>query len=117
MESKQIFKEVSDMTTAMRWRVVVLQVGLIGILAFCAGFLFWGNSFIHNQISTELTSQQIYFPPSDNRRAGPGLCEPLHRRPSTGNRRRPDLLSGEHQGAGKSDGCEAGRPGADALPR
>ena len=33
-----------------------------GILAFCAGFLFWGNSFIHNQISTELTAQQIYFP-------------------------------------------------------
>jgi len=62
MESKQISKEVSDMTTAMRWRVVVLQVGLMGILAFCAGFLFWGNSFIHNQISTELTAQQIYFP-------------------------------------------------------
>jgi hypothetical protein len=51
----------------MRWRVVVLQVGLIGILAFCAGFLFWGNSFIHNQITTELTSQQIYFPPSDSK--------------------------------------------------
>ena len=51
------------MTTAVRWRVVVLQVGLIGILAFCAGFLFWGNSFIHDQISTELTAQQIYFPP------------------------------------------------------
>jgi len=67
MESKQIFKEVSDMTTAMRWRVVVLQVGLIGILVFCAGFLFWGTSFIHNQISTELTSQQIYFPPSDSK--------------------------------------------------
>ena len=61
------FKEVSDMTMAMRWRVVVLQVGLIGILAFCAGFLFWGNAFIHNQISTELTSQQIYFPPSDSK--------------------------------------------------
>src|SRR5205814_9603291 len=57
-----IFKEVSEMTTAMRWRVVVLQVGLIGILAFCAGFLFWGTAFIHIQISTVLTSQQIYFP-------------------------------------------------------
>jgi len=50
------------MTTAMRWRVIVLQVGLMGILAFCAGFLFWGNAFIHNQISSELTAQQIYFP-------------------------------------------------------
>lgn len=55
------------MTTAMRWRVIVLQVGLMGILAFCAGFLFWGNSFIHNQISTELTAQQIYFPPADSK--------------------------------------------------
>jgi len=51
----------------MRWRVIVLQIGLMGILAFCAGFLFWGNSFIHNQISTELTAQQIYFPPADSK--------------------------------------------------
>ena len=50
------------MTNGLRWRVLVLQAGLIGILVFCAGFLFWGNSFIHNQISTELTAQQIYFP-------------------------------------------------------
>jgi hypothetical protein len=56
------YMEVFDMTTTMRRRVVVLQVGLIGILVFCAGFLFWGNSFIHNQISTELTAQQIFFP-------------------------------------------------------
>jgi hypothetical protein len=54
------------MTQTMRWRVLVLQVGLIGILVFCAGFLFWGNSFIHNQISTELTAQQIYFPPANS---------------------------------------------------
>jgi hypothetical protein len=59
--------EVFDMTKTMRRRVVVLQVGLIGILVFCAGFLFWGNSFIHNQISTELTAQQIYFPAADNK--------------------------------------------------
>ncbi len=58
------------MTRAMRWRVVVLQVGLIGILAFCAGFLFWGNSFIHNQISTELTAQQIYFPAATDKSIG-----------------------------------------------
>src|ERR1700738_3265190 len=55
------------MTKTMRRRVVVLQVGLIGILGFCAGFLFWGNSFIHNQISTELTAQQIVFPPADSK--------------------------------------------------
>src|SRR5919205_2657952 len=55
------------MTTAMRWRVIVLQAGLIGILAFCAGFLVWGNSFIHSQISTELTAQQIVFPAADSK--------------------------------------------------
>lgn len=54
------------MTAAIRWRVIVLQVGLIGILGFCAGFLFWGNSFIHNQIQTELTTQQIFFPAANS---------------------------------------------------
>ncbi len=54
------------MTNGLRWRVLVLQAGLIGILVFCAGFLFWGNSFIHNQIKDELTSQQIYFPAANS---------------------------------------------------
>jgi hypothetical protein len=54
------------MTKTLRWRVFVLQAGLIGILVFCAGFLFWGNSFIHNQITTELTAQQIYFPAANS---------------------------------------------------
>lgn len=54
------------MTNGLRWRVLVLQVGLIGILVFCAGFLFWGNSFIHNQIKDELTTQQIYFPDANS---------------------------------------------------
>jgi len=58
--------EVTEMTNGMRWRVLVLQAGLIGILVFCAGLLFWGNSFIHNQISTELTAQQIFFPPANS---------------------------------------------------
>jgi hypothetical protein len=55
------------MTKTLRWRVLVLQAGLIGILVFCAGFLFWGNSFIHNQITTELTAQQIFFPAADSK--------------------------------------------------
>lgn len=58
--------EVTEMTNGLRWRVLVLQAGLIGILVFCAGFLFWGNSFIHNQITTELTAQQIYFPAANS---------------------------------------------------
>jgi hypothetical protein len=58
--------EVTEMTNGLRWRVLVLQAGLIGILVFCAGFLFWGNSFIHNQITTELTAQQIFFPAANS---------------------------------------------------
>ena len=50
------------MTTGLRRRIFVLQVGLIGILGFVAGFLFWGNSFVHGQVSDELTAQQISVP-------------------------------------------------------
>ena len=57
------------MTTGLRIRVMVLQVGLIGILLFCAGFLFWGNSFIQGQVHDQLTAQKIYFPAAGS----PGL--------------------------------------------
>ena len=50
------------MTRGLRWRVFVLQVGLIGIFGFLAGFLFWGNSFVHNMVSDELTAQKISVP-------------------------------------------------------
>jgi len=50
------------MTRGLRWRVFVLQVGLMGIFAFCAGFLFWGNSFVHNMVRDELVAQKISFP-------------------------------------------------------
>lgn len=50
------------MNTGLRRRVLVLQVGLIGILGFVAGFLFWANSFSHNMVRDQLSAQQIYFP-------------------------------------------------------
>ena len=50
------------MTRGLRWRVLILQVGLTGILAFVAGFLFWANSFTHNMVRDELSAQQITFP-------------------------------------------------------
>ncbi len=93
--------EVTEMTNGMRWRVLVLQAGLIGILVFCAGFLFWGNSFIHNQITTELTAQQIFFP--DDRRSSQGLREQLHRRPPQRSRQWTDLFADEREGAGEPD--------------
>jgi len=54
------------MTTGMRWRIFVLQVGLIGILAFVAGFAFWGSNFATNQVQTQLTAQKISFPAADS---------------------------------------------------
>jgi hypothetical protein len=50
------------MTTGIRWRIFVLQAGLIGILSFVAGFLFWANGFTHDQVTNELTAQKITVP-------------------------------------------------------
>ncbi len=54
------------MTTGLRWRIFVLQVGLIGILAFVAGFAFWGSSFATSQVQTQLTDQKITFPAANS---------------------------------------------------
>jgi hypothetical protein len=50
------------MTRGLRWRVFILQIGLIGILGFVAGFMFWGNSFVHNMVTDELVAQKISVP-------------------------------------------------------
>ena len=50
------------MTRGLRRRIVILQIGLTGIIAFVAGFLFWANSFTHNMVRDELSAQQITFP-------------------------------------------------------
>lgn len=52
------------MTKGLKWRIYVLQAGLIGIFAFCSGFLFWTSSFIGGQVHDELSAQQIFFPPA-----------------------------------------------------
>jgi hypothetical protein len=54
------------MTSAIRWRVTVLQVGLILILGFVAGFAFWAASFTHSTVTDQLSSQQIIFPTTSN---------------------------------------------------
>ena len=50
------------MTTTLRRVVWVLQAGLIVGLVAGAGLAFLTGSFIRQQIGTELTSQQIFFP-------------------------------------------------------
>lgn len=52
----------NTMTTGIRWRIFVLQVGLIGILAFVSGFAFWASSFATSTVHDQLAAQQIYFP-------------------------------------------------------
>lgn len=54
------------MTTGLRWRVLVLQVGLVGIFAFAAGMLFWGGNFSQSAIQSQLTAQKIVFPPANS---------------------------------------------------
>ena len=54
------------MTKGLRWRVLVLQVGLVGVFAFAAGMLFWGGSFSQSMISSQLTAQQITFPAANS---------------------------------------------------
>ena len=50
------------MTNALRWRVLVLQAGLVLILGFVAGFAFWAAGFTHNSVTTQLAAQNITFP-------------------------------------------------------
>jgi|SRR5579862_906338 len=50
------------MTSGMRWRIFVLQIGLIGILGFVSGFAFWASNFATSTVHDQLAAQQIYFP-------------------------------------------------------
>jgi hypothetical protein len=50
------------MSNGLRWRVFVLQVGLIGILGFVAAFAFGASSFASGQVHDNLAAQQITFP-------------------------------------------------------
>jgi hypothetical protein len=61
------------MTSDLRWRIVTLQVILVLVLGFCAGFLFWGSSFVTGMVHDELVAQQIYFPPASEIKAGGAL--------------------------------------------
>src|SRR5580658_721320 len=50
------------MTSGLRWRIFVLQIGLIGILGFVSGFAFWASNFATSTVHDQLAAQQIYFP-------------------------------------------------------
>lgn len=55
-------KEVREMTRSIRWRIIVLQVVALLVLAFGSGAAFFANSFTNDQIHQQLAPQQIFFP-------------------------------------------------------
>ena len=54
------------MTKALRWRVLVLQAGLIVILGFAAGFALWASNYVQSSVTTQLAAQQITFPAANS---------------------------------------------------
>ncbi len=61
------------MTKELRWRIITLQVVLVVVLGFCAGFLFWGSSFVNGMVHDQLVAQKISFPPPSQIKAGGAL--------------------------------------------
>jgi hypothetical protein len=60
-------------TKGLRWRIVSLQVIIVLVLAFCAGFAFWGSGFINGMVHDQLVAQKISFPPASQIKAGGAL--------------------------------------------
>ena len=61
------------MNKGLRWRIVSLQVITMLVLAFCAGFAFWGSGFINGMVHDQLAAQKISFPPASAITAGGAL--------------------------------------------
>jgi len=61
------------MSIAIRWRIIALQAVMVLVLAGAAGFAFGMGTFTTTQIHDELTAQQIYFPGTDQIKAGGAL--------------------------------------------
>lgn len=61
------------MNTAIRWRIITLQAVMVVVLAFAAGFAFYEGSFVTSMVRSNLTAQQIYFPPASEIKAGGAL--------------------------------------------
>ncbi len=61
------------MNSAIKWRIVSLQAFLVIVLAGAAVFAYGLGTFTTTQIRDELTAQQIYFPGTDQVKAGGAL--------------------------------------------
>jgi hypothetical protein len=58
---------------AIRWRIVSLQAIMVVVLAAAGGFALYEGNFVTGMIHDELVSQQIYFPGTDQVKAGGAL--------------------------------------------
>ena len=52
------------MTREIRWRILTLQLVVTLVLAVSAGLGIWAFTFTHDQVRTQLSEQQIVFPPA-----------------------------------------------------
>jgi hypothetical protein len=61
------------MNNAIRWRIVSLQAMLVLILASASGFLLYEGNFVTGMVHDQLVAQQIFFPGTDQIKAGGAL--------------------------------------------
>jgi hypothetical protein len=61
------------MNAAIRWRIVSLQTMLVVILAAASGFLFYEGNFVTGMVHDQLVAQKIFFPGTDQVKAGGAL--------------------------------------------
>ena len=61
------------MDKSIRWRIVSLQAMLVLILASASGFLFYEGSFVTGMVHDQLVAQKIFFPGTDQIKAGGAL--------------------------------------------
>jgi hypothetical protein len=50
------------MNKDLRWRIITLQVVMVVVFGFGAGLAYYAGNFTHDQVTTQLTPQQISFP-------------------------------------------------------
>ena len=61
------------MNKAIRWRIISLQAMLVVILAASSGFLFYQGNFVTGMVHDQLVAQKIFFPGTDQIKAGGAL--------------------------------------------
>ena len=61
------------MNKAIRSRIISIQSILVLVFAAASGFLFYEGSFVTSMIHDQLVAQQIYFPGTDQIKAGGAL--------------------------------------------